>query len=72
QAGGRKFQTAHHRALKGRGELRDEPPPAVSKTTTHPAKRQAGGRKFQTAHHRALKGRGELRDEPPPAVSKTT
>ncbi|MFC8663429.1 bifunctional RNase H/acid phosphatase [Streptomyces sp. NPDC057199] len=56
---------------KGRGELRDQPPPARSETT--PASTtDAQGSLAAPGSVAPLKGRGELRDQPPPARSQTT
>ncbi|MFD3379459.1 MULTISPECIES: bifunctional RNase H/acid phosphatase [unclassified Streptomyces] len=56
---------------KGRGELRDQPPPAGSRTTS------AGTTDVRSTPEAPgpvapLKGRGELRDQPHPTRSRTT
>ncbi|MDQ1029690.1 broad specificity phosphatase PhoE/ribonuclease HI [Streptomyces umbrinus] len=56
---------------KGRGELRDQPPPARSETTSA-SSTDVRGSLAAPATVAPLKGRGELRDQPQPPRSQTT
>ncbi|MGW6487184.1 bifunctional RNase H/acid phosphatase [Streptomyces sp. NPDC055056] len=56
--------------VEGRGELRDQPQPGGSGTTTEALTAPSGGEAASAGE--AVQGRGELRDQPQPSGSRTT